>query len=221
MGRLSWSRGSPALFVWRPEQSPCLVPGFLAAFRSKAPEGAFAFRFSLRHVAKIRSGAQETGFSLILRHGIRRWDAGLGCDAQTRQQLDAILKTYEQTRTQAGAILGNLQGLVSAREAQVAIINDSEPLRKGLETLQQRLSTEGGLTGRHLALISPLVEFRVIESDRKRAQRWRVTPGVRFAGGQKVRVREQNVTLGQHEIVQVGDDASVSFTYVSPRILTE
>ena len=45
--------------------------------------------------------------------------------------------------------------------------------------------------------------------------------GVRFAGGQKVRVREQNVTLGQHEIVQVGDDASVSFTYVSPRILTE
>jgi spermidine/putrescine transport system ATP-binding protein len=45
--------------------------------------------------------------------------------------------------------------------------------------------------------------------------------GVRFAGGQKVRVREQNVTLGQHEIVQIGDDASVSFTYVSPRILTE
>ncbi|RZI94616.1 MAG: methyl-accepting chemotaxis protein, partial [Variovorax sp.] len=29
-------------------------------------------------------------------------------DAQTRQQLEAILKTYEQTRTQAGAILGNL-----------------------------------------------------------------------------------------------------------------
>jgi len=36
----------------------------------------------------------------------------------------------------------------------VAIINDSEPLRKGLETLQQRLSTEGGLTGRHLALMA-------------------------------------------------------------------
>jgi spermidine/putrescine transport system ATP-binding protein len=45
--------------------------------------------------------------------------------------------------------------------------------------------------------------------------------GVRFEGGQKVRVREQNITLGQHEIVQVGDEASVSFTYVSPRILTE
>src|SRR5215211_6851394 len=45
--------------------------------------------------------------------------------------------------------------------------------------------------------------------------------GVRFAGGQKVRVREQNVTQGQHEIVQVADEASVSFTRVSPRILTE
>ena len=45
--------------------------------------------------------------------------------------------------------------------------------------------------------------------------------GVRFAGGQKVRVREQNVTQGQHEIVQIADEASVSFTRVSPRILTE
>jgi len=45
--------------------------------------------------------------------------------------------------------------------------------------------------------------------------------GVRFAGGQKVRVREQNITQGQHEIVQIADEASVSFTYVSPRILTE
>ena len=75
-------------------------------------------------------------------------------DPQTRERLTTLVKQYEETRTQAGAILGNLQGLVSAREAQVAIINDSEPLRKGLETLQQRLSTEGGLTGRHLALMA-------------------------------------------------------------------
>ena len=45
--------------------------------------------------------------------------------------------------------------------------------------------------------------------------------GVRFAGGQKVRVREQNVMLGQHELVHVGDEVSLSFTNVSPRILTE
>ena len=45
--------------------------------------------------------------------------------------------------------------------------------------------------------------------------------GVRFAGGQKVRVREQNILLGHHEMVHAGDEASVSFTYTSPRILTE
>jgi spermidine/putrescine transport system ATP-binding protein len=45
--------------------------------------------------------------------------------------------------------------------------------------------------------------------------------GVRFAGGQKVRVREQNILHGNHEIIQIGDEVSVSFSPVSPRILTE
>src|SRR5690606_15488446 len=58
-----------------------------------------------------------------------------------------------ETRTQAGAILGNLQGLVTAREAQSAILNDSEPLRKGLETLQEQLNRETGIRASHLALM--------------------------------------------------------------------
>ena len=66
-------------------------------------------------------------------------------DAQTRERLDALLKLYEQTRAQAGAILGNLQGLVSAREAQSAIITDSEPLRLQLQGLQDKLSGDSGL----------------------------------------------------------------------------
>jgi twitching motility protein PilJ len=66
-------------------------------------------------------------------------------DPQTRQQLEAILKTYEQTRTQAGAILGNLQGLVTAREAQASILADSEPLRTALGELQDKLSDRTGL----------------------------------------------------------------------------
>jgi twitching motility protein PilJ len=65
-------------------------------------------------------------------------------DPQTKERLVALLKQYEETRTQAGAILGNLQGLVSAREAQAAIIADSEPLRKGLEDVQEGLSRQGG-----------------------------------------------------------------------------
>lgn len=65
-------------------------------------------------------------------------------DPQTKERLVALLKQYEETRTQAGAILGNLQGLVSAREAQAAIIADSEPLRKGLENVQEGLASQGG-----------------------------------------------------------------------------
>ena len=66
-------------------------------------------------------------------------------DAQTRERLDALLKLYEQTRVQAGAILGNLQGLVSSREAQTSIIADSEPLRGQLQALQARLASQTGL----------------------------------------------------------------------------
>ncbi|MFY3386928.1 methyl-accepting chemotaxis protein [Paracidovorax sp. MALMAid1276] len=75
-------------------------------------------------------------------------------DAQTREQLDALIKLYEQTRTQASAILGNLQGLVSAREAQSAIIADSEPLRRQLEGLQAKLSAQTGLGGGQVAALA-------------------------------------------------------------------
>ena len=75
-------------------------------------------------------------------------------DAQTREQLEALIKLYEQTRTQASAILGNLQGLVSAREAQSAIIADSEPLRRQLEGLQGKLSAQTGIGGGPLAALT-------------------------------------------------------------------
>ena len=75
-------------------------------------------------------------------------------DAQTREQLEALIKLYEQTRTQASAILGNLQGLVSAREAQSAIIADSEPLRRQLEGLQTKLSAQTGLGAGQFAALA-------------------------------------------------------------------
>ena len=75
-------------------------------------------------------------------------------DAQTREQIQALIKLYGQTREQASAILGNLQGLVSARTAQTSVINDSEPLRRDLEALQGQLATRTGLgTTSLLALI--------------------------------------------------------------------
>ena len=75
-------------------------------------------------------------------------------DPQTRERLKALMELYEKTRLQSGAILGNLQGLVSAREAQTSIIADSEPLRQGLETLQDKLSLQTGLGAGVLATLT-------------------------------------------------------------------
>lgn len=74
-------------------------------------------------------------------------------DAQTREQLTTLIQLYDQTRTQAGAILSNLQGLVSAREAQASILADSEALRKDLEGLQGALSSRSGVSGLILAAL--------------------------------------------------------------------
>ena len=75
-------------------------------------------------------------------------------DPQTREQLDALLKLYEQTRVQAGTILGNLQGLVSAREAQSAILADSEPLLRALGETRTRLSARAGLSALSVLLLA-------------------------------------------------------------------
>jgi twitching motility protein PilJ len=66
-------------------------------------------------------------------------------NAQTREQLLALIKLYEQTRMQAAAILGNLQSLVSARTAQQSILADSEPMRQALEAVQSKLADNTGL----------------------------------------------------------------------------
>ncbi|MEY3446872.1 MAG: hypothetical protein RIR45_1627 [Pseudomonadota bacterium] len=80
-------------------------------------------------------------------------------DPATREQLEALIKMYGETRIQAGAILGNLQGLVSAREAQGAIIDDSEPLRRNLEELQAKLSTQAGIGSATLVLLIAAAAF--------------------------------------------------------------
>ena len=101
-----------------------------------SPEAVFLLGKDLNSFKEIAQGLLDGSPELRL---------GGSKDEQTRERLDALLKLYEQTRTQAGAILGNLQGLVSAREAQSAIIVDSEPLRRALEELQIKLSGQTGL----------------------------------------------------------------------------
>jgi twitching motility protein PilJ len=83
-------------------------------------------------------------------------------DPQIRNQLQALLKLYEETRAQAGGILGNLQGLVSAREAVVSIVADSDPMRVGLEELQGKLSGRAGLGKGSLAVLALAAAFALL-----------------------------------------------------------
>ncbi len=83
-------------------------------------------------------------------------------DAQVRERLEALLDQYEQTRTEAGAILGNLQGLVAAREAQASIIADSEPLRLGMQKVQDQLSGGAGLGALQVLALLLLASLAVV-----------------------------------------------------------
>ena len=110
------------------------------------PEAVFLLGKDLNSFKEITQGLQ-TGSAELRLSGTK--------DKQTLERLDALTKLYEQTRVQAGAILGNLQGIVSAREAQVSILTDSEPLRRNLEELQTKLSGDSGLSAASiLALVA-------------------------------------------------------------------
>ena len=109
-----------------------------------SPEAVFLLGKDLNSFKEIAQGLLDGSPELRL---------GGSKDPQTRERIEALMTLYEQTRVQAGAILGNLQGLVSAREAQAVIIADSEPLRRGLEDLQGKLSSETGLGAGALAML--------------------------------------------------------------------
>ena len=109
-----------------------------------SPEAVFLLGKDLNSFKEIAQGLQDGSPELRL---------AASKDPQTRERLEALMALYEQTRVQAGAILGNLQGLVSAREAQASIIADSEPLRRNLEDLQGKLSTQTGLSAASVAAL--------------------------------------------------------------------
>ena len=115
-----------------------------------SPEAVFLLGKDLNSFKEIAQGLQDGSPELRLT-GSK--------DPQTRERLAALMALYEQTRVQAGAILGNLQGLVSAREAQSSIIADSEPMRRSLEDLQAKLSSQTGLSA--TSLITLLVAATV------------------------------------------------------------
>lgn len=118
-----------------------------------SPEAVFLLGKDLNSFKEIAQGLQDGSPELRLT-GSK--------DPQTRERLEALMALYEQTRVQAGAILGNLQGLVSAREAQSSIIADSEPLRRGLEDLQGKLSSQTGLGVGALTILVVAAAFALL-----------------------------------------------------------
>jgi twitching motility protein PilJ len=92
--------------------------------------------------------------TLGLQNGSAELHVGAAHDAATREQLDTLMKQYEELRGKSGAILDNLQGLVAARAAQTSIVADSEPLRHDLEALQARLAAQTGVGGAAVALLA-------------------------------------------------------------------
>lgn len=101
-------------------------------FEGVSPEAVFLLGKDLNSFKEIADGLLNG--SAELRLAPTR-------DEQVRERLLALLKLYDEARAEAGGVLGNLQGLVNAREAQSTIVADSEPLRKALEALQARLSS--------------------------------------------------------------------------------
>ncbi|RFO95299.1 chemotaxis protein [Rhodoferax lacus] len=116
---------------------------FLTA-EGASPEAVFLLGKDLSSFKEVTLGLQNGSAELRL---------GAARDAATREQLDTLMKQYEELRAKSGAILDNLQGLVAAREAQTSIVADSEPLRRGLEELQGKLTSQTGVGGTALVLM--------------------------------------------------------------------
>jgi twitching motility protein PilJ len=97
------------------------------------PEAVFLLDKDLKSFNDITKGLIEGSASMNL-PGTR--------DPQVKERLVALVKIYQDTKARGATILTNLPGLNAARDAQTAIVGDSEQLRKGLETVQERLESE-------------------------------------------------------------------------------
>jgi twitching motility protein PilJ len=118
-----------------------------------SPEGVFLLGKDLNTFKEISDG-MLSGSSELKLPATR--------DAATREQLAALSQLFDEMRVQAGAILGNLQGLIAAREAQTSILADSEPLRRNLEELQAELVGQTGIGGLALTTLALAATFALL-----------------------------------------------------------
>ena len=102
-----------------------------------SPEAVFLLGNDLNAFKAIADG---------LLNGSRELNLPAARDATARENLKKLLTNFESTRVQASAVLDNLSGLVAAREAANDILKESEPLRKGLDDVGQKLDEASGLS---------------------------------------------------------------------------
>ena len=117
---------------------------FQNAEGGNAAESAFSLQKDLASFGDSAKGLLDGNPSLSL-PGTK--------DPQIRERLTALTKQFQETKTRGNAILANLKGLNAAREAQFSIVSDSEPLRKSLEAVQDKLGNETGFSGWTLVLL--------------------------------------------------------------------
>ena len=113
-------------------------------YEGVSPEAVFLLGKDLNTFREIADGLLQGNADLRL-PGTK--------EPATRERLVQLIDQYEKTRNESSAILANLQGLVAAREAQAQIVSDSEPLRKGLESVQSRLTQVGTLSTGYLIVL--------------------------------------------------------------------
>jgi twitching motility protein PilJ len=107
-----------------------------------SPEAVFAIGRDLNTFRELASGLLEGSPELKL---------NAARDPALRERLGALVKQYESMRGATTGVLGNLQGLLGAREAQASIVADTEPMRARLEGVQTALAQRTGLTAGPLA----------------------------------------------------------------------
>jgi twitching motility protein PilJ len=109
-------------------------------------------------------------------------------DGETRARLQELAKVYGEFQSAIGGTLSSLPALVQAKDSEVAILRDSEPLRQQVSELQQQYRQEqnerkvnfvlmglfGFLTLATAVLIAKVllddVRKRAVEAERQRAE---------------------------------------------------
>ena len=102
-------------------------------------------------LGKDLNAFKANGEGLLNGDSVLRLRASSG--TQMRQSLQTLLTLFAATLTRAQELLGATQGLAEARAALDGIVQDSEPLRRDLQTLQSGLSAGSGLSGRQLLIL--------------------------------------------------------------------